>query len=139
MNEHREMLRNALGAIENLQLKLRQVQSEATQPIAVIGCGMRYPGGVETLDDLRVLLENRVNAVRRVPEDRWDADAYYSPDANALGKIVTRNGGFLDQIDQFDPAAFGISPREAKSLDPQHRLLLETAHEAMESAAIAMR
>jgi acyl transferase domain-containing protein/NADPH:quinone reductase-like Zn-dependent oxidoreductase/NADP-dependent 3-hydroxy acid dehydrogenase YdfG/acyl carrier protein len=137
MNEHREMLRNALGAIENLQLKLRQVQSEATQPIAVIGCGMRYPGGVETLDDLRVLLENRVNAVRRVPEDRWDADAYYSPDANALGKIVTRNGGFLDQIDQFDPAAFGISPREAKSLDPQHRLLLETAHEAMESAAIA--
>lgn len=137
MNEHREMLRNALDAIESLQLKLKRAESADTQPIAVVGCGLRYPGGVETLEDFRELLENRVNAVRRVPDDRWDADAYYSPDSNTLGKILTRNGGFLDQIDQFDPATFGISPREAKSLDPQHRLLLETAHEAMESAAIA--
>ncbi len=137
MNEHRQMLQNALDAIESLQRKLKLVESAATQPIAVVGCGMRYPGGVETLEDFRELLENRVNAVRQVPQDRWDADAYFSPDSDALGKIITKKGGFLNQIDQFDPAAFGISPREAKSLDPQHRLLLETAHEAMETAAIA--
>ena len=59
MNEHREMLRNALDAIEKLQLRLKKVESQATQPIAVVGCGLRYPGGVETLEGLRDILENR--------------------------------------------------------------------------------
>ncbi|GGA98236.1 type I polyketide synthase [Allosediminivita pacifica] len=137
MNDNREMLRDALGAIERLQARLERTERAATQPIAIVGYGMRYPGGIETLGDFRTLLENRVNAVRRIPAERWDADEYYSPDRDALGKIITRQGGFLDQIDQFDPGAFGISPREAVSLDPQHRLLLETAHEAMETAGIA--
>lgn len=137
MNDNRDMLQNALVAIERLQSKLKSAEQAVAQPIAIVGSGLRYPGGVSSLDDFHDLLQNRTNAVRKVPEDRWDADAYYSPDPNALGKIITRQGGFLDQIDQFDPGIFGISPREAKSLDPQHRLLLETAHEAMESAAIA--
>ena len=86
---------------------------------------------------LQALLSGKVSAGRTVPADRWDAEAYYSPDRDAAGKIVTKKGGFLDRIDQFDPQFFGISPREAKSLDPQQRMLLETAHEAMETAGIA--
>ena len=86
MNDNREMLRDALGAIERLQARLERTERAATQPIAIVGYGMRYPGGIETLTDFRKLLENRVNAVRRIPADRWDADEYYSPDRDALGK-----------------------------------------------------
>ncbi|KDA01425.1 type I polyketide synthase [Hyphomonas oceanitis] len=137
MTTSRNMLKEALVAIERLQAKLADAKKAQMEPIAIVGCGMRYPGGVNSLDDMQALLSGKVNAVRTVPADRWDAEAYYSPDQEAAGKIVTKKGGFLDRIDQFDPQFFGISPREAKSLDPQQRLLLETAHEAMESAGIA--
>ncbi|MAN46411.1 MAG: type I polyketide synthase [Alphaproteobacteria bacterium] len=137
MTTSRDMLKDALSAIERLQSKLDAAKHAKTEPIAIIGCGMRYPGGVKSLDDLHNLLAGKVNAVDTIPADRWDADAYYSPDQNAAGKIVTKKGGFVDGIDLFDPQFFGISPREAKSLDPQQRLLLQTAHEAMETAGIA--
>tara|TARA_R110000787_G_scaffold11002_19_gene36653 strand:- start:19530 stop:25862 length:6333 start_codon:yes stop_codon:yes gene_type:complete len=137
MTTPRDMLKDALVAIERLQSKLDVAKRAKSEPIAIVGCGLRYPGGVRSLDDLQALLSGKVNAVRTVPADRWDAEAYYSPDRDAAGKIVTKKGGFLDRIDQFDPQFFGISPREAKSLDPQQRMLLETAHEAMETAGIA--
>jgi acyl transferase domain-containing protein len=131
------MLQEALVAIERLQARLDAAEAARRAPIAIVGAGLRYPGGVESLDDYWRLLEEGRDAVREVPADRWDADAYFSPDREAHGKMVTRKGGFLDRVELFDPQFFGISPREAKSLDPQQRLILETSHEAMESAGIA--
>ena len=71
-----------------------------------------------------------------VPETRWHAARYHDPNPAKVGKIVTRRGGFLSEIDQFDPQFFGMSPREAHSLDPQQRLLLHATWEALEDAGI---
>ena len=77
--------------------------------------------------------------IREVPRDRWDASAYYHPDATVPGKAVTRWGGFVDQVDRFDPFFFGISPGEAERMDPQHRLLMELAYESFEDAGYSMK
>ena len=98
--------------------------------------GCRLPGA-DGPDAYWRLLAEGVDAIREVPASRWDADEYYDPDPDTPGKLATRWGGFLDDIDQFEPQLFGISPREAQSLDPQQRLLLEVAWEALEHAGIA--
>ncbi len=108
--------------------------AQSEDRIAVIGMGCRFPGGVTDPDSLWELLVDGVDAVTEVPADRWDADALYDADPGALGKSVSRWGGFIDGVDRFDPAFFNMSPREAASLDPQHRLLLEVSFEALEDA-----
>ncbi|MDC3955567.1 type I polyketide synthase [Polyangium jinanense] len=107
------------------------------EPIAIIGFGCRYPGGVHDGETFWRLLSDGVDAIGEVPKERWDIDEYFDPDPSVPGKIVTRMGGFLREIDQFDPQFFGISPREAERMDPQQRLLLETSFEALENAGIA--
>ncbi|MBN1991919.1 MAG: SDR family NAD(P)-dependent oxidoreductase [Anaerolineae bacterium] len=107
-----------------------------TEPIAIIGMGCRFPGGVETPQAFWELLRQGQNTVTEIPASRWPVDDYYDPDPDAPGKMHTRHGSFLDQVDQFDPQFFNISPREAVSLDPQQRLLLEVAWEAVEHANI---
>jgi thioester reductase-like protein len=104
------------------------------QPIAIIGIGCRFPGGANDPGTFWKLLSDGVDAIREVPEDRWLLKAFYHPDPARPGKIYSRWGGFLDQIDRFDPHFFGIAPREAAVMDPQQRLLLETAWEALEDA-----
>ena len=104
------------------------------EPIAIVGIGCRFPGGADEPGRLLAAARRRRDAVAEVPPDRWDADALYDPDPAAPGRINTRWGGFLDDIDQFDAAFFGISPREARRMDPQQRLLLEVAWEALEDA-----
>ena len=137
VTERRQLLQDALAAIERLESRLSVEQQRRHEPLAIVGAGCRYPGGIVDLDGLWRTVRDGVDAVTEVPPDRWDIDAYYSPDPHAQGRMVTRRGGFLSGIDRFDAALFGISPRETISLDPQQRLLLETAHEAMENAGIA--
>ena len=127
--------RLALLAAE-LNARLERLEQRSADPIAVIGIGCRFPGGVNDPDSFwRLLIEGR-DAIVEVPPDRWDIDALFDPDPDSTGKMNTRWGGFLDGIDQFDPEFFGISPREATGMDPQQRVLLEVTWEALENAGL---
>ncbi len=127
--------RITLLALE-LQSKLEKLEQANREPIAIIGLGCRFPGAENPEAFWRLLREGR-DVIREVPKERWDLDAYYDADPDAPGKMSTRFGGFLEQVDRFDPLFFGISSREAISMDPQQRLLLEVAWEALEHAGIA--
>ena len=105
-------------------------------PIAVIGMGCRLPGGIDSPDKLWESLLRGDDLVTEIPAERWDADDYYDPEPGVPGRTVSRWGGFLDNVAGFDAEFFGISEREATSIDPQHRLLLETAWEAIEHAGL---
>ena len=112
-----------------------QVLSDRSEePIAVIGMACRLPGGADSPEALWELLQSGRDAVREVPAERWDIDAWYDPSPEAAGKMITRRGGFIDGIDQFDAGFFGITAREAARMDPQHRLLLELSVQALERA-----
>jgi 3-oxoacyl-(acyl-carrier-protein) synthase/thioesterase domain-containing protein/acyl carrier protein len=107
----------------------------SVEPIAIVGIGCRLPGAASPAALWKLLCAGE-DRIGRVPADRWDADAFYDPDPLVPGKMNSKSGGFLDQVDQFDPEFFGIAPREADLMDPQQRLLLEVAWEALEDAAI---
>jgi len=105
------------------------------EPIAIIGIGCRFPGAKGPRAFWRLLCEG-VDAITEIPRSRWDINTLYSPDQAAPGKMVTRRGGFLEDLDRFDANFFGISPREAVHIDPRQRLTLELAWEALEDAGI---
>ncbi|MES2946089.1 MAG: beta-ketoacyl synthase N-terminal-like domain-containing protein, partial [Pseudomonadota bacterium] len=122
--------------LTQMQAKLDAAEQKAHQPIAVIGMGCRMPGQVDSADSFWAMLEAGTDAVIPVPPGRWDADTWYDPDPDAPGKMNTRRGGFLHDVDKFDAEFFGISPREAISMDPQQRLVLEVAWRALEHANV---
>jgi acyl transferase domain-containing protein/acyl carrier protein len=105
------------------------------EPIAIVGVGCRFPGANSALDYWQLLQDGK-DAIRDIPADRWDLDEFFDSDPEQPGKHYCRQGGFLDQIDQFEPEFFGIAPREAAYIDPQQRLLLEVLWEALEDAAL---
>src|SRR5581483_7682493 len=137
MSDPEPTLKRALMEMRTLRARLKTAEGRLNAPIAVVGMGLRLPGGVEDAEGLEWLLWGGVDAIDDIPAGRWPLDHLFDPDPDAPGKMSTRFGGFLNGVDQFDAAFFGISPREAASMDPQQRLLLELVWESLENAAIA--
>jgi len=106
------------------------------QSIAITGMACRFPAASSLREFWSLLTEGR-DGIGPIPAQRWDADAVFDPDAKALGKTNSRHGGFIENVDRFDAAFFGISRREAAQMDPQQRILLEIAYEAIEDAGLA--
>src|SRR5450432_2712186 len=122
----------------NQSAPAEQLTAMQKERIAIIGVGCRFPGGVSSKESLWKLLVEGREGIVEVPPNRWNAGRYYDAEPGVAGKSITQRGGFIDAIDQFDPQFFGISPREAPYVDPQHRLLLETAWEAIEDAGLVL-
>ncbi|MCB0209452.1 MAG: polyketide synthase dehydratase domain-containing protein, partial [Anaerolineae bacterium] len=133
-NQALSPIKRALRAVEKMQARLEAIEYAQREPIAIVGIGCRFPGGVNTPEQFWQLLRDGTDVITEVPRERWDVEAYYDPNPDAPGKMHTRYGGFLSQVDSFDAPFFGISSREAMSLDPQQRLLLEVSWEALERA-----
>ncbi len=106
-------------------------------PVAVIGMACRLPGGINSPDRFWQALLRGEDLVTEIPADRWDADYYYDPEPGVPGRSICKWGSFLDGVGDFDPEFFGITEKEATAIDPQHRLMMETAWEAMEHAGLA--
>ena len=134
-----EQLSPAKRALLELNAKkLAQSVEPARAPIAIIGLSCRFPGGADDPEAFWQALREGRDLIGEVPPGRWDADAIYDPEPGTPGRVNTRRGGFLREVDMFDPQFFDISPREAASMDPQQRLLLEVSWEALERAGQPM-
>jgi acyl transferase domain-containing protein/SAM-dependent methyltransferase len=127
-------VKRALIEIRDLRARLARAEAEKSAPIAVVGIGLRFPGGVTNAEGFARLLWNGTDAVGPIPSDRWSLDQLYAEDPDAPGKMITRCGAFIEDVDKFDADFFGIAPREAVTMDPQQRLLLEIGWEALENA-----
>ena len=110
-----------------------KLNGQSNEPIAVIGMGCRFPGANDP-ESFWQLLRDGVDMIKEIPADRWPKQAFYHPDPSMPGKAISYWGGFLDNVDLFEPFFFGISPTEAKNMDPQQRLLMELSYEALDDA-----
>lgn len=125
-----ELLRGALVKIKELKAALKDARASASEPIAIVGMGCRFPGGGDDPDAYFEALLDGTDGVRRIPPERWLAGT------QPVDRPELRWAGLLDAVDGFDPACFGISPREAVFMDPQQRLLLEVVSETLQRAGV---
>ncbi|WP_326794345.1 polyketide synthase dehydratase domain-containing protein [Streptomyces sp. NBC_01808] len=131
------LLRRSLEAVRTLREQVDELRARAAEPIAVVGLGCRFPGGADGPERFWELLREGRDGVVDVPGDRWPVEGWYSSDRNEPGTSYTRRGGFLAEgAHAFDAGFFGITDAEARDMDPQHRLLLETSWQALESAGL---
>ncbi len=135
--DHRTLLQRAFVELKNAQARLDAAERAKSEPSAIIGMGCRFPGGVDSPEAFWRLLCDGVDAITDVPPGRWNAAELFDTDPDAPGKMTTRWGGFVENVDRFDAAFFGIAPREAVWMDPQQRLLLEAAWDALGDAGVA--
>jgi amino acid adenylation domain-containing protein/FkbM family methyltransferase len=133
--DYHALMKQALLELEQARARIAALELSRREPLAIVGAACRLPGA-DDLEGLWDLLAAGRDAVTEVPEERWDLARWFDPDPEAPGKTAARHGGFLRDIDSFDPRFFGISAPEASSLDPQQRLLLETAWHALEDACL---
>ena len=136
MTDHQQQLQRASSALAKMKQRLLEQEAKSSEPIAIIGMGCRFPGGVNSPQQFWTLLSKGGHGIVDVPKERWDMARLYNEERGAAGKMYTRRAGFIDNPGDFDPEFFGISPREAKSMDPQQRLLLEVCWEALQHANI---
>jgi acyl transferase domain-containing protein/SAM-dependent methyltransferase len=127
-------IKQALAEIRSLRARLAEAESARRESIAIVGMGMRFPGGAHDAESFADLLWTARDAVTEIPPQRWSLKELYASDSDQPGKMTTRYGAFLTDVDQFDAEFFGISPREAASMDPQQRLILEVGWEALENS-----
>jgi acyl transferase domain-containing protein len=107
------------------------------EPIAIIGMGCRFPGGVGNPEELWNLVSEGRSGWSEVPADRWNAEAFYHPEKNSIQAWNSKGGYFLrHDVSKFDSKFFNFSSHEADITDPQQRLLLETTYEALENAGV---
>jgi acyl transferase domain-containing protein len=136
MSDSTEQMRKAYHAISQLKKRVETLESERQEALAVIGMSCRFPGGGTDLSKYWNLLSKGQQGLNDMPKDRWSHEDFYDPNPNTPGKYNAQYGNFIHNVFDFDAEFFGISSEEATVMDPQHRLLLMCAWEALHDTNI---